>query len=202
MIDDLDTLMVFSRELARANPRLRNEILREPGLDESDVARLKDHINGIPDEYLSCLRRFDLSNVRIGFFELFPSLKNQTDIVESLIDANSRTSVIRDPWLQHSIIAVGRHEVDPICIRSKFSPKSGEVVRIQLGHESEPIVRSLAVRFSVFLVLAGRLEEQVCFGKQGSTGVGMFLEGLGRFQLNDEQKEQWQYFAEAALVDS
>ncbi len=205
MIETLEDLVVHLERVAEAEPEpaLAEElVLRPPGCSEGDVARLMALLPGLPESYLSVLRRFALGGVTIGYFVLSPPMGGNDSIVDALVLANGERNAFSEETAERRLFIVAANESDWLCVAGEDAQHPGEVWRIDLGYGPEPLFSRVADSFEQLLIGAGRLDEMAGGGAEGWLPVEDFVETMQSLRLDDEQLGNWRFFAEAAFVGS
>ncbi len=203
MIETLEDLVVHLERVVEAEPDLAEEIvLRSPGCTEDEIARLREVLPGLPESYLSILRRFILGGVTIGYFVLSPPMSGSVSIVDALVLANGERNAFSTETAQRQLFIVAANESDWLCVAGESAQRPGEVWRIDLGSGSEPLLSRVADSFGQLLIGAGRLDEMAAAGAEGWLPVEDFVDAMRLLDLDEEQLLNWRFFAQGAFVGS
>ncbi len=160
MLATLSDLADFTAQLARHVPdSVRNCVeIRRPGRTEGEVAGLKAVLPGLPDDYLSIIAEFDLSDVDMQFFELSINSPRTLSFVERFADRNRPGNYPEMVQLtRDGVYWVASLEADPIGVAHKSAPlRRGNVIWYQ--HDSLNSQGALlAEDFEQFLLVLGNL---------------------------------------------
>jgi len=152
--------MAYTRRLGETIPSLRKEIvIVSPGCDDETVAQLRKAFPGMPDSYLTVLRKAKLDGIAIGYFQLLPFLSGAKGAVETLCFLNDpKRNRIAGEYRGAGVYQVAAWEADPICIAhapSRF--RVGQVVKYNSGNPLAP-PEVIADDFEQFLALAATLD--------------------------------------------
>jgi hypothetical protein len=201
VIRTLEDLHAYFQLKDAADDEPGDEIrLRKPGLSAAEIARLRELLPELPDDYLEILSRYDVEGLNIQFHSLSPfhNAFKRGVLVERLVEANQEPSWCSDILKQHRLLEVGSVDGDPLCIASRDAALPGEV--FLLDHEWVRLVR-FASRFEDLLIGLGRLDEQQqVTGPHGPAGVQLFLASIrDDLDLDDEQMKEWTSLAEMTL---
>ena len=203
MIETLEDLVAHLERVAEAEPALADElVLRSPGCSDEEVTRLVALLPGLPESYLSNLRRFALAGVTIGYFVLSPPMSGVGSIVDALSLANGERNAFAEATAERRLFIVAANESDWLCVAGEEAQRPGEVWRIDLGDGPEPLFSRVASSFEQLLVGAGRIDEMAVGGAEGWLPVEDFLDSMRPLGLDDEQLSNWRFFAEATFVGS
>ena len=198
MIDSLNELAEHTRQVAERFPRLaKRVVLRPSSVTPEELTRLRTSWGGLPESYCRCLQTLDLTGIAVGFFEVSPMIQSGETIVDALVRVKEESP--SENALQ-GLVVVGAYEGDPLLLAVQDGEHAGEVLRQDLGSAARPRLTRVANTFEQLLIGAGRLDQMVNDGVEGWLPVEDFLEALAPFQLDDEQLENWRFFAETALV--
>ncbi len=203
MIETLEDLVAHLEQAAEAEPDLAGElVLRPPGCSEEEVASVTALLPGLPEGYLSLLRRFALGGVTIGYFVLSPPMSGSDSIVDALVLANGERNAFSEETARRRLFIVAANQSDWLCVAGEDAQRPGEVWRIDLGYGPEPLFSRVADSFEQLLIGAGRLDEMALGGAEGWLPVDDFVEDMQSLGLDDEQLGNWRLFAQAAFVSS
>jgi hypothetical protein len=201
VIESLEDLAGHLERAAEAEPALAEEsVLRPPGCSEDEIARLVARLPGLPESYLSVLRRFALGDVAIGYFVLSPAMSRVDSIVDALLSANGERNAFAEATAARRLFIVAAHDSDWLCVAGQAAQRPGEVWRIDLGFGPEPLFSRVANSYEQLLIGAGRLDEMAVGGAEGWLPVEDFVDAMRPLGLDDEQLGNWRFFAEAAFV--
>lgn len=162
MIHSLEDLARCTQEWARATDLPAEEVeLRSPGLSPVQLDRLRAALPGMPASYLECVARFDLRNVRFGFFELQAATGN--DLVQGLVEANEPEGFLYARYMApNHLYWVASWDADPICVvRDQPARLGGEVIGLDLASGPEPRLYRVAPSFATAMIIAGHALESV-----------------------------------------
>jgi hypothetical protein len=101
---------------------------------------------------------------------------------------------------QHRLYHVADYEGDIICVIREGRANAGQVIRIDMSCPPTPEPHRVARSFEQLVIGFGRLREQFLDGCLGPAAIARVLIALQRdFELDEEQMEEWTWFAEVAL---
>jgi hypothetical protein len=201
MIRSLDDLIAFSEREATTEPLFAEDIrLREPGLPDDEVARLRTLLPRLPDDYLTIVARLDLTTASIGYFNLQPSALVGSGFVDHLVSANSPSSAFWPVLARHRLVHIADTDLDPLCVAAIDAVRPGEVVRIDHeGLDEDRGISPVAPSFEAFLLAAGRLDELRAQGDLGPAAQERFIATLADLRIGGDALRNWRWFAEVAL---
>ena len=204
MIDSLNALKEYTKEIGEKNPALKNEIvLKSPGINQNSYLIIKNSLPDFPESYLSCIQILDLNRISIGYFRLWPRATKTAGLVESLLQINLSE---RNPFLsflrEKRLYEVAAWEAEPICVAANTSNyKEGTVLKLSMN-QSPPKEAVMAGNFETFLIIAGNLDAiraNQSFGDNGTSARAEFERCLAHFALSDEAITTWRCISEVLL---
>lgn len=192
MITNLDELVAYTNELARAVPQISKEVaIRSEGLPLDALASLERELD-MPPAYLHCIRKLGVYGVSIGYFALWPTFSRNEGLVESLVAANSVHSNGQVIVREKGLLIVGRHEANLICVGEKGGGQSDKVFYVDLMSSPVMTVQDIAPSFDVFMLLAGNLHE-LSFSFPGvlSSAIFEMSQCCSHFSCSEDQAFFW-----------
>jgi hypothetical protein len=199
-----DLAALTERDASRIPLLADGTLLRSPGLTGQDSERLRAALPGLPEDYLAIAARFDLAPVAIAYFNLAPGAQGGlTDLVTRLVLANDPTRNRYCELMRPArSLEVAGYGGDPLCMAAVDAPRPGEVVRVDTFDLRAPTLHRTANSFEQLMVGAGRIRERWIEGERGPAAVEAVVGSLASdYGLDEEQLEDWRWFAEVALGD-
>jgi hypothetical protein len=204
MINTLDDVVEYTQRRGKALPELRDEIVvTQPGCSDADMVQLTEVLPGLPDNYLSVIRRLKVNGVSIGSLGLGPFSSPAGGLVESLIEANEPGICPFSEYCQRDgVYWVASWEADPIGVAhagSRFGV--GQLVIYNIGNVDQP-PRPLAEDFEQFLLLAATLQETSDTHRDDDTAdaaLAEFRACAQQFTKSDAILSMWDVIAGVVL---
>jgi hypothetical protein len=204
MITDLVALREYTERKAARLPALRSKIiLKTPGIDQHEYARIKHALRHLPKTYGECIRQLNLHGISIGYFRLWPDVVRKANLVDSIVEINS---TVKNPFLgflrENGLYEVAAWEAEPICLASKQSSYTeGSTLKMSLVRPS-PQLELLANSFEVFLLIAGNLDAiRSKYSKTGESAAAIaeFEDCVAHFAIPPEAVATWRAISEVVL---
>jgi hypothetical protein len=201
MIRTIQDLVALTEREVAMDPVLADEILlRSPGCSPTEITELRAALPGLPESYLSVAERVSLPNVSIGYLNLAPGRRQDGSLLKRLTHANSSAWPLWGFVAKNGLYHVADYEGDMICVVREGRPNAGEVLRMDLSCPPTPELHRTAQSFEQLLLGFGSLREQHVEERFGPEAIDEVLTSLQEeFGLDEEQLEDWTWFAEVAL---
>jgi hypothetical protein len=200
MIQSLDDVERYSRDLAKAHPQVANEIeFRRPGLSDLEVARLRRQLPGLSDEYVEIAKTWDLAPLSIGYFNLSPpSFGKAHQFVDRLTVANSPANPAFDALKASQMLMVATYEGDPVAIGATHTSRAHRVFRFARSVDNQSQPRLVASTFGDLLKAATELDLNRAHGRTDAGDRRAFLRTIANY-IPDLAMSEWETFAAEAL---
>ncbi|MBP9829546.1 MAG: hypothetical protein KBD04_05895 [Proteobacteria bacterium] len=168
-----------------------------PGLSKEREDRLKLNIVDLPESYLDVARRYNLLNVSVGMFSLWPGGRFKT-LEDSVIDALNDSFFPKEFMEKHRMYQVGSYNTDLICVTvgtDQFA--NGEVLFVDEGFDiynpEDSQVHHLAKDFEQFILVAANLGRDGvnADSKEFPAKKQEFLDRLKRLGVDEKYRDIW-----------
>ncbi|MBX8489048.1 SMI1/KNR4 family protein [Pseudomonas cichorii] len=203
MINDLCELVAYSERVAQKFPSIAAEIkLCEPGVSDSDLATLVKSVPSLPDGYLNVIKQIKVFGVSIGRLTLWPVPFDRSDLVVSLLEANSSSS---NPWLgfydSNNVVEVARIESNIICLGRKPGEHEGVAYFFDVSSGPDVVLKKVANSFEQLLVIAGNMHDVVLnFEDDEDNGRKEFLSRLRKLGVGKDLFIVWSALLDEELI--
>jgi hypothetical protein len=176
--------------------------LRSPGCSAEEIARLRGVYPMLPEQYLSVAAQVYLPNVSIGYLSLAPGGLRDGNLFNRLTKFNSPASPQWDYVDDHNLYEVAHYPGSLVCVAREGTVRPGEVVRVdyEWGGVDDLVLHRTTWSFEQLLLGFGRIREQRLAKRRGLEVIDEVLTSLRTdFDFDDEQMEDWTWFASEAL---
>lgn len=159
-----------------------------------------EKISYFPKSYIVCLKKYNIFNVDVGYFDLTPLSSGSANIIESLIRAQSPEESflprkILDPL---DLYWIGNNNNDTIYVAGKNSPyEEGEIIDIHEfifnaeEKDYDNYIMPLATNFEQFLIIAGNLNDIHCLTKDPDLRKTEMLKRLKALNVDEKYHLSW-----------
>jgi hypothetical protein len=176
--------------------------LRSPGCSIEEIARLREALPGLTESYLNVAAQVYLPNVSIGYLSLAPGGLRDGNLFNRLTKFNSPASPQWDYVDDHNLYEVAHYPGSLVCVAREGTVRPGEVVRVdyEWGGVDDLVLHRTTWSFEQLLLGFGRIREQRLAKRRGPEVIDEVLRSLRKdFGFDDEQMEDWTWFASEAL---
>lgn len=175
-------------------------LIYHDGITDVQLSHLHEILPGLPESYIACLQGYNIFDVAVGYFDLTPVSGGATNIVDSLVKAQSEEEsflprAILDPL---GLYWIGNNNNDTIYVAGKNSPyEEGEIVAIhefifdaqEKDYENYRLL--LAKDFEQFLIIAGNLNEVHRLNLDSDLAKVEMLQRLKALNVDEKYHDGW-----------
>jgi hypothetical protein len=199
MILNLYDLRDYADALAKRVPRIAHRVLiDEPGISADNILHLS--ALRLPPIYASCIQRFNLFGVAIGYFSLWPGSIKAGNMINALIHANQENHPAVQQARRSGLVLVAQEEANLVCVGQSDSNHPDRVYMLDVMRSSATERQSVAQDFEKFLLLAGNLHEiGHRYSDNAEEGMVKMVECCVHFGCVEEQMAFWMSRAKVIL---
>lgn len=180
---------------------IKRYAIYKPGISDTQFTHLNEILPELPESYTKCLKKYNIFDITLGYFDLTPVSGGSANIVESLIRAQS----VEESFLPRAMLDpldlywIGYNEGNTVYVAGKNSPSylEGEIVFIfecildAEGKLCENYQSLLAKDFEQFLIIAGNLNEVHRLDYESDLAKKEMLERLKALDVDEKYHETW-----------